>query len=107
LLSECPELGLTLDIGHAQLYSQKNHCVEFLELWPKRVKHVHAHDNLGGEGLEYDVHLPIGQEVIDFLSIMRAFVESEYQKTITLEVPLDHLESSVRQLKQIVDSLIV
>jgi len=107
LLSECPELGLTLDIGHAQLYSQKNHCVEFLALWPKRVKHVHAHDNLGGEGLEYDVHLPIGQGVIDFLSIMRAFVESGYQKTITLEVPLDHLESSVRQLKQIVDSLIV
>jgi sugar phosphate isomerase/epimerase len=60
---------------------------------------------MGGEGLEYDVHLPIGKGVIDFLSIMRAFVVSGYQRTITLEVPLDHLESSVRQLKKIVDSL--
>lgn len=50
-------------------------------------------------------HLPIGQGVIDFPSILRALVESGYQETITLEVPHDHLESSVTQLKRIINSL--
>ena len=105
LLSGCPELGLTLDIGHAQIFSKRNMCFDFLELWPKRINHVHAHDNQGGEGLENDSHLPIGQGVIDFPSILRTLVESGYQETITLEVPHGHLESSFKQLKQIVDSL--
>lgn len=107
LLSGCPELGFTLDIGHAQIFSQRNKCVSFLELWPKRIHHVHAHDNQGGERIEDDIHLPIGKGIIDFPSILRALVESGYQETITLEVPHDHLKSSVEQLKRIVDSLIV
>ncbi|MFQ5843156.1 MAG: sugar phosphate isomerase/epimerase family protein [Thermodesulfobacteriota bacterium] len=66
LLAGCPELGLTLDIGHGQILSQRNRSADFLERWPGRIHHVHAHDNRGGDRVEDDLHLPIGEGEIDF-----------------------------------------
>ena len=104
LLMGCPELGLTLDIGHGQILCPQNTSLDFLELWPERIFHVHAHDNRGGNRVEDDLHLPIGEGTIDFLSIFRALVRAGYQETVTLEVPHSHLASSVRKLRDIVDS---
>lgn len=68
LLETCPELSITLDIGHAELFARSNRALEILHLWPERIRHVHAHDNRGGNRVEDDLHLPIGEGTIDFRS---------------------------------------
>jgi len=103
LLDGCPRLGLTLDIGHGQLLTRGNRSLEFLELWPHRIQHVHAHDNRGGDRVGDDLHLPIGAGVIDFTSIFRALVRARYEGTVTLEVPVEHLPSSVQSLRRIAE----
>ena len=104
MLARCPELDITLDIGHMQLLSEGNRSVEILKLWPERIRHVHAHDNRGGNRVEDDLHLPIGEGVIDFPSIFRALIKAGYTKTVTVEVPHDHLEASVLKLHQITEA---
>jgi sugar phosphate isomerase/epimerase len=132
LLAECPELDLTLDIGHVQLLSEKNRSLDYLERCPERIRHIHAHDNRGGrykeedfkisigketkdffsllsdlkKVLDEDLHLPIGEGIIDFLSIFRALKKVGYQETVTVEVPHEYLESSVQKLRKIVESII-
>ncbi len=69
MLSECPELG-SLGYWHAQFVLSENHCV--ISGTMLTGQHVHAHDNWRRKA-EYDVHLH-RTGVIDFLSIMRAFV---------------------------------
>lgn len=105
LLDGCPELGLTLDIGHGQLLSYSNRAREFLGLWPHRIRHVHAHDNRGGDRVQDDLHLPVGAGVIDFPSIFRALVHAGYDETVTLEVPVDHLDASVKGLRRILEEV--
>jgi sugar phosphate isomerase/epimerase len=106
LFTGCPELCLTLDIGHMQLLSERNRSFDILRRWPERVRHVHAHDNRGGNGVEDDLHLPIGEGVIDFSSIFRALIDTGYRESVTLEVPSDHLDLSVQKLRQIVNSMV-
>lgn len=105
LLTGCPELGLTLDIGHGQLLSPRNWSRDFLARWPERIHHIHAHDNRGGDRVADDLHLPIGEGIIDFPSIFQALVRVGYRETVTLEVLHDHLASSVQRLRQIVKPL--
>ncbi len=57
LLDEMPELGLHLDIGHANLQVPHNTTDEILAAYGKRLRHVHLHDNKGGSA---DLHLPLG-----------------------------------------------
>lgn len=105
LLEGCSELALTLDIGHAQLLSDRNRSFDYLEQWPSRIRHIHAHDNRGGSRVEDDLHLPIGEGTIGFVSVLRALKKAAYKGTITLEVPHKHLEASVRRLRRLVNSL--
>lgn len=105
LLASCPELGITLDIGHGQILTSRNRALDIIERWPERIRHVHAHDNLGGDHVDDDLHLPIGEGIIQFPVVFRALVGVGYQGTVTLEVPFDHLASSVERLRRIVDDL--
>jgi sugar phosphate isomerase/epimerase len=101
-LEGCPELSLTLDIGHGQLMSPGNRALDFIRMWPHRIGHVHAHDNRGGSLVGDDLHLPIGEGIIDFPTIMPALVRAGYDGTVTLEVPLIHMESSLGRLRRII-----
>jgi len=105
LLTGCSELALTLDIGHAQLLTDRNRSLDYLEQWPHRIRHVHAHDNRGGSRVEDDLHLPIGEGSIDFLSVLRALKKAAYSGTVTLEVPHEHLKASVQTFQQLMNSL--
>ena len=105
LLTGCPELGLTLDIGHGEILSPHNRSLDFLELWSERIYHVHAHDNHGGDRVEDDLHLPIGEGKIDFPSIFQALGQAGYRKTVTLEIPHDYIALSVQRLQQILEPL--
>ena len=83
LFAEIPELGFTLDIGHANIGKLENNSLEYLRRFRKKLHHVHLSDNLGGYG---DLHLPIGAGTIDYAKIMKKIKATDYDETVTLEV---------------------
>jgi sugar phosphate isomerase/epimerase len=83
LLDPLPELGLHLDIGHANLMVPHNVTEEILRAYGSRLRHVHLHDNKGGNA---DLHLPLGTGTVDLPRSVRALQSCGYDGTITLEV---------------------
>ncbi|HYO82580.1 MAG TPA: sugar phosphate isomerase/epimerase family protein [Bryobacteraceae bacterium] len=83
LLEPMPELGLHLDIGHANLLVPHNTTSEILEAWGKRLRHVHLHDNRGGHD---DLHLPLGTGNLDLYGTVGSLKKCGFDGTITLEV---------------------
>jgi sugar phosphate isomerase/epimerase len=83
LLDAMPELGLHLDIGHANLQVPHNTTEEILAAHGKRLRHVHLHDNKGGIA---DLHLPLGTGTVDLRCSIEALQACGYDGTITLEV---------------------
>ena len=68
LLDPLPELGLHLDIGHANLLVVQSSVGELLEAYGSRLRHVHLHDNKGGSA---DLHLPLGTGTVDLRLAVR------------------------------------
>ncbi len=97
-----PELGLTLDIGHAQLLTSKNRSFEFMTDCPERIRHVHIHDNNGGTSSDDDLHLPVGKGNIDFSPVLEGLREIGYRGTMTLELRPQEIENC---LDRVVDIL--
>lgn len=83
LLSAIPELGLHLDIGHANLMVDRNTTPEILQRWGSRLRHVHLHDNKGGHA---DLHMPLGSGTVDYTGAVEELQKIGYDGTITLEV---------------------
>ena len=83
LLDPMPELGLHLDIGHANLQVPYSTTVEILAGYGDRLRHVHLHDNKGGHA---DLHLPLGTGTVDLRQGVEALQACGYDGTITLEV---------------------
>jgi sugar phosphate isomerase/epimerase len=83
LLDPLPELGLHLDIGHANLQVPSNTTREILSAYGHRLRHVHLHDNKGGHA---DLHLPLGSGTVDLHASISALQACGYDGTITLEV---------------------
>jgi len=83
LLDPLPELGLHLDIGHANLLVEHNTTDEILAAYGHRLRHVHLHDNKGGSA---DLHLPLGTGTVDTMHAVRSLKRHAYEGTITLEV---------------------
>ncbi len=99
LLDPLPELGLHLDIGHANLLVVQSSVGELLEAYGPRLRHVHLHDNKGGAA---DLHLPLGTGTVDLRLAVRLLQRHGYNGTITLEVftPDPHHLSYSRDLLQ-------
>jgi sugar phosphate isomerase/epimerase len=83
LLDPLPELGLHLDIGHANLLVARSTVEELLTTYGARLRHVHLHDNKGGGA---DLHLPLGTGNVDVRGAVRLLLAGGYDGTITLEV---------------------
>lgn len=83
LLDPLPELGLHLDIGHANLMGPCNSTERILNAYGSRVRHVHLHDNVGGSA---DLHLPIGAGNMNIARLLGILKKCGYDETITLEV---------------------
>jgi sugar phosphate isomerase/epimerase len=99
LLDPLPELGLHLDIGHANLMAAASTMDELLSAYGTRLRHVHLHDNKGGGA---DLHLPLGTGTVDLHRSVRLLQSSGYDGTITLEVftPDSHHLTYSRDLLQ-------
>jgi sugar phosphate isomerase/epimerase len=83
LLDPLPELGLHLDIGHANLLTDLNTTDSILAAYGPRLQHVHLHDNKGGTA---DLHLPLGTGNLEVEHYIRLLKDTGYNGTITLEV---------------------
>jgi sugar phosphate isomerase/epimerase len=99
LLEALPQLGLHLDIGHANLLVSTSTVGELLAAYGDRLRHVHLHDNKGGAA---DLHLPLGTGTVDLRGAVRQLQAIGYDGTITLEVftPDPHHLAYSRELLQ-------
>ncbi|MGC8602599.1 MAG: sugar phosphate isomerase/epimerase family protein [Desulfomonilaceae bacterium] len=86
VIDDVPGLGLTLDVGHANLGGSENKSIAFIEKFGKLIRHVHLHNNRGGQSQYDDLHLPIGDGNVDFATIMTSLMNAGYDGTLTLEV---------------------
>ena len=105
ILEAVPDLCLTLDVGHGQLLTDTNTSFDIIETLSASIKHIHLHDNRGGRGVKDDLHLPLGNGVIDFHGIFERLVKKGYDGTVTLELEKEVLESSRKKIARIVDDL--
>jgi sugar phosphate isomerase/epimerase len=87
------DLGLTLDLGHANLSGQ---IQAFIATFPDRIVHVHASDNEGN----YDAHLGIGYGTIDWKNVAKALKSINYRGTMMLE-SIKHVDESLERLQKI------
>jgi len=83
---EIPSLMMTLDLGHGELLCEENRSLGFIDRFPERIKHVHLHDNRGGNAPTDDLHLPPGDGVIDLKGLFEALHGIHYDRTVTLEL---------------------
>ncbi|MEM2143323.1 MAG: sugar phosphate isomerase/epimerase [Candidatus Thorarchaeota archaeon] len=94
LFNACPEMRLTLDIGHEQLVASRNRAIDLIQVFHDRIVQVNVHDNRGQDALnevletrkrrtvsveevreiarKYDLHLPIGEGTIRFNELFSA-----------------------------------
>lgn len=105
ILSVIPDLALTLDIGHAELLTDLNRSFEIISDFGHSIKHLHVHDNRGGVGVKDDLHLPLGEGIIDFEGIFRELHERGYDRTITLELKPEEIKSSLIFLRNLIDRI--
>ncbi len=85
------DLRMTLDIGHAQLLSSENTSFNFIKHRFERIAHVHVHDNRGGKTVKDDLHLALGEGIVDYPAILTRLREKGYASTITMEVIPDDM----------------
>ena len=101
---ELPSLNLTLDLGHAQLMTETNRSYGFMEQFPERIRHIHLHDNRGGHSYRDDLHLPLGEGIIDFKDILKNLKRIGYDRTVTLELRLPEIKKNLEYVKELLFS---
>ncbi len=99
-LTAVPDLGLTLDVGHAQLLSRSNRSIEIIEHGFDRIRHLHLHDNLGGTSPKDDLHMMPGRGITPFAEIFGALKSRGYDRTATLELGIHELIEGRRWVKE-------
>lgn len=82
---------MTFDVGHAFTYGFEEN-----EMYTPRVKHVHIHDNNGGD----DSHYTLGEGSIDFNRVFNIYDEKGYDGTYIIEANDNvSLKNSMEYLK--------
>ncbi len=96
-LGECAYgLGLTFDVGHANINEQID---DFLENFSDKIVHVHVHDNFG----ENDSHLGIGYGNINWRRFLNMLKKINYEGALVIE-SVRNVEESIRRLKNLLES---
>jgi sugar phosphate isomerase/epimerase len=99
---EIPSLMMTLDLGHGELLCEENRSLGFIEKFPERIKHVHLHDNRGGNSPTDDLHLPPGEGVVDFTGLFEALHRIHYARTVTLELKPHEIRKCLAYVSELV-----
>lgn len=99
-----PPLNLTLDLGHAQLLTAQNTSLGFMQRFPERIRHIHLHDNLGGDSSADDLHLPVGKGAVDFDGILRRLNQIGYNGTMTLELKPAEIRDNLDRVRQLLNA---
>jgi sugar phosphate isomerase/epimerase len=92
ILKQLSQLYLTLDLGHAQLLRPKTTAFDLIAAYAHRIRHLHLHDNIGGNSVDDDLHLPVGEGNVDFYGILDALKEAGYTGTATLELKPEEIK---------------
>jgi sugar phosphate isomerase/epimerase len=87
------DIGLVLDIGHANINQQ---IESFLTTFPDKIVHMHAHDNYG----KSDQHLGISYGNVDWNNVAKLLRRISYNKIVTIE-SIEHVKESMHKLKQL------
>ncbi len=103
-LEALPALHLTLDVGHAELLSRGNLAAGFLDRWPHRIGHIHLHDNRGGGSPADDLHLPVGEGIIDFERFFGLVRQVGYRGTMTLELRPEEIGRCLPYVRRLLES---
>lgn len=90
-------LGLTLDIGHANVNNQIDW---FFEKLPEKIVHAHLHDNHG----KSDEHLGLGDGNVDWQKTVRAFKRIGFKGMLIIE-STKNVEESIQRLKELISRL--
>ena len=80
-------------MGHAQLLRKETTAFDLIAAYADRIKHIHLHDNLGGDLPKHDLHLPPGKGIVDFKKIFDALKRICYTGTATLELKPQEIKS--------------
>lgn len=88
------EIGMVLDVGHANL---ENQTINFLKQLRDRIVNIHLSDNMG----ENDQHLGIGYGKIDWKQFAETLEEIDYDKKIIIEV-IENVQESLKKLRRII-----
>ena len=86
-------IGVTFDIGHANLNGQ---IESFLEIFKDKIVHMHASDNDGKD----DLHLGIGEGTINWKKVAKKIKEIKFNETIVVE-SIHEAEKSLEKLRKI------
>ena len=97
-----PALNLTLEVGHAQLLTKINRSYRIIEQYPEKIKHIHLHDNRGGDSARDDLHLLPGEGVVDFKRIFGRLKKIGYNRTITLELKPPEIKKCLGFVKKLI-----
>lgn len=85
-LLKVPDLGLTLDVGHAMLTHKTSTAPEIIRQLFDRISHLHLHDNHGGKNVKDDLHLIPGDGKVAFSELFGMLKKRGYNSTATLEL---------------------
>jgi len=87
------ELGLVLDVGHANL---NNQIERFLKVFSNKVVHMHVSDNDG----ENDLHWGVGRGTVDWTLFAEKTKEIGFKGIITLE-SIENVDEGLRKLREL------
>jgi sugar phosphate isomerase/epimerase len=87
------EIGLVLDIGHANI---SGGIENFLTLFGDRIVHIHASDNDG----KSDEHIGIGYGTINWQKVAELLKNISYNRVVVNET-VEHVDEGTQRLKQL------
>jgi sugar phosphate isomerase/epimerase len=87
------DIGMVLDIAHANL---NNQIQDFIEQFSAKIVHLHVSDNDGAN----DLHLGIGYGNINWTNFSKLVKEAEYGNLVVIE-STDHIEESAQTLRRL------
>ncbi|MEM1586000.1 MAG: sugar phosphate isomerase/epimerase [Candidatus Bathyarchaeia archaeon] len=91
------ELGIVLDVGHANISGQLDEMIRSLH---NKIVHAHLHDNNG----DMDSHLGIGLGKINWPKLMEDLVSVGYDGALVVE-SISDVEESIKVLKGLIGKI--